>query len=257
MTDEELKALIANLFEDMAREHKKTEAAQQKTDAALASLIEEHKKTEAAQQKTEAAQQKTEAAQQKTEAAQQKTEAAQQKTEAATKAAQQKTEAAQQKMEAVFAKEREKTEASLRELHKNLGGVGITLGEMTEDLFRRNLESALKSRGILLNSLEHNLKVPDAEFDLVGLNGRQVVLVEVKSRLQPSDIDTLIFKQIPNFRRYFNDYKDHKLMGGLASLAIDEKLEKQVEKAGLFLFTQTKEGGASIANSSSFTPKLY
>ena len=253
MTDEELKALIANLTEDMAREHKKTEAA-------LASLIEEHKKTEAAQQKTEAAlaslleeHKKTEAAQQKTEAAQQKTEAAQQKTEAA----QQKAEAARQEMEAVFTEERKKTEASVRELHKNLGGVGITLGEMTEDLFRRNLESALKSRGILLDSLEHNLKVPDAEFDLVGLNGRQVVLVEVKSRLQPSDIDTLISKQIPTFRRYFNDYKDHKLMGGLASLAIDEKLEKQVEKAGLFLFTQTKEGGASIANSSSFTPKLY
>ena len=30
---------------------------------------------------------------------------------------------------------------------------------------------------------------------------------------QEQDIDALIFKQIPTFRRYFNDYKDHKLTG--------------------------------------------
>ena len=193
MTDEYLKTLIASLA-------KKTEAAQQKTEAVLASLAEEHKKTEAAQQKTE---------------------------------------------------------ASMRELNKNLGGIGITLGGMAEDLFRRNVAGILEQRGIRLDSLEHNLKMPDAEFDLVGFNGSQVILIEVKSRLQEQDIDALISKQIPTFRRYFNDYKDHKLIGGLSSLAIDEKLEKQVEKAGLFLFTQTKEGGASIANGPGFHPKFY
>ena len=200
MTDEYLKTLIASLAKEMAEEHKKTEAAQQKTEAVLASLAEEHKKTEAAQQKTE---------------------------------------------------------TSIRELNKNLGGVGITLGKMTEDLFRRNVAGILEQRGIRLDRLEHNLKMPDAEFDLVGFNGSQVILIEVKSRLQEQDIDTLISKQIPTFRRYFNDYKDHKLIGSLAFLAIDEKLEEQVEKAGLFLFTQTKEGGASIANSQGFHPKFY
>ena len=228
MTDEYLKTLIASLAKEMAAEHKKTEAV-------LASLAEEHKKTEAAQQKTEVAQQKTEAALASLVEEHKKTEAAQQKTEAA----------------------QQKTESSIRELNKNLGGIGITLGGMTEDLFRRNVAGILEQRGIRLDSLEHNLKMPDAEFDLVGFNGSQVILIEVKSRLQVQDIDALIFKQIPTFRRYFNDYKDHKLMGGLASLAIDEKLEKQVEKAGLFLFTQTKEGGASIANGPGFHPKFY
>ena len=242
MTDEYLKTLIASLAKEMAEEHKKTEAA-------LASLAEEHKKTEAAQQRTEAVIASLAEEHKKTEAViaslaeeHKKTEAAQQKTEAA----QQRTEAAQQK-----------TESSIRELNKNLGGIGITLGGITEDLFRRNVAGILEQRGIRLDSLEHNLKMPDAEFDLVGFNGSQVILIEVKSRLQVQDIDTLIFKQIPTFRRYFNDYKDHKLIGGLASLAIDEKLEKQVEKAGLFLFTQTKEGGASIANGPGFHPKFY
>ena len=242
MTDEYLKTLIASLA-------KRTEAAlaslaeeRKKTEAVIASLAEEHKKTEAAQQKTEAVLASLAEEHKKTEAAQQKTEAVL----ASLAEEHKKTEAAQQK-----------TESSIRELNKNLGGIGITLGGITEDLFRRNVAGILEQRGIRLDSLEHNLKIPDAEFDLVGFNGSQVILIEVKSRLQEKDIDALIFKQIPTFRRYFNDYKDHKLMGGLASLAIDEKLEKQVEKAGLFLFTQTKEGGASIANGPGFHPKFY
>ena len=192
-----------------------------RTEAALASLAEEHKKTESAQQKTEAAL-------------------------ASLAEEHKKTEAAQQK-----------TEASIRELHKELGGVGLTLGGIGEDLFRRNLEGALKQRNILLDRLEYNLKMPDFEFDLIGFNGTQVILVEVKSRLQEQDIERLISRQLPAFRKYFGEYKGHKLIGGLASLVIDEKLEKQVEKAGLFLFTQTKEGGALIANAPDFTPKLY
>ena len=249
MTDEYLKTLIASLakkteaaLSSLAEEHKKTEAV-------LASLAEEHKKTEAAQQKTEAVLASLAEEHKKTEAAQQKTEAA----IASLVEEHKKTEAAQQKTETT----QQKTEASMRELNKNLGGIGITLGGMTEDLFRRNVAGILEQRGIRLDSLEHNLKMPDAEFDLVGFNGSQIILIEVKSRLQVQDIDALIFKQIPSFRRYFNDYKDHKLIGGLAFLAVDEKLEKQVEKAGLFLFTQTKEGGASIANSQGFHPKFY
>ena len=46
-------------------------------------------------------------------------------------------------------------------------------------------------------------------------------------------------------------------MGGLASMAVDPALEEEVEEAGLFLFTQTKEGGASLSNSPDFVPKTY
>ena len=174
--------------------------------------------------------------------AQQKTEAAQQKTEAA----QQKTEAAQQK-----------TETAIRELHKELGGVGRTQGEIAEDLFRRNIKRILKNRGFILDELAYNWKMPDAEYDLIGINGIYIILIEVKSRLQEQDIDTLIFKQIPSFRKYFDQYKGHKLIGSLASLAVSRELEKQVEKAGLFLFTQTEEGGASLVNSPDFKPRFY
>ena len=142
-----------------------------------------------------------------------------------------KTEAAQQK-----------TEVAIRELHKELGGVGRTQGDIAEDLFRRSTSKLLQDRGIAIEELKYNLKAPNAEFDLLFINGKLLILTEVKSRLHSSDIDTLIHKQIPAFKRYFGeDYKGRKIIGALASLAVDADLEKQVEAAGpVFIYTDKR-----------------
>ena len=46
-------------------------------------------------------------------------------------------------------------------------------------------------------------------------------------------------------------------IGGIASTVFSKELEQKAEAAGLFAFTQTEEGGASIANSPDFTPVFY
>ena len=239
MSEEELKTILGNLAKTMdglgktvaeiGKEHKKTELAQQKTELAqqkteaiIVSLAEEHKKTELAQQKTEAAQQKTEA------------------------------------IIVSLAEEHKKTELSMRELQKELGGVGNTQGEIAEDLFRRNIPGILEKKGIAIEEVLFNLRTPETEFDLVALNGKELVLTEIKTRLRLSDIEKFVNKQIPNFKEYFGKrYEGRKIIGALASLAIDAELEKEVEKTGLYLFTQTKEGGASLVNSPNFKPKFY
>ena len=136
-------------------------------------------------------------------------------------------------------------------------GIGVTIGDTAEDLFRRNIKEALTRRGIVIDRVMNNIQYPGGEFDLLCPNGIYAVLVEVKARLRSSDINFFLKKQIPDFRKYFTEYKDHKLVGGLASMAANHKLEKRVEESGLFLFTQTAEGGASIANHSDFNPTYY
>ena len=54
-----------------------------------------------------------------------------------TELAQQKTELAQQKTQAALLSFQENMEAGMRELRKELSGVGRTQGEIAEDLFRR------------------------------------------------------------------------------------------------------------------------
>ena len=166
----------------------------------------------------------------------------------------------------------QKTEAGLQELRaaqqrtdSRLTGIGITIGDTSasESLFCRNAKEALARRGIIIDRVMPNVDYQDGEFDLFCVNGDHAVLVEVKARLRSSDINFFLKKQIPDFRKYFTEYKEtctrqgEKLIGALASMAVSQKLERRVEDLGLFLFTQTEEGGASIANSIDFNPTHY
>ncbi|MCP4699057.1 MAG: hypothetical protein GY862_19725 [Gammaproteobacteria bacterium] len=45
--------------------------------------------------------------------------------------------------------------------------------------------------------------------------------------------------------------------GTLGSLVVPEQLELQAEKAGLFVFTQRKDGGAGITNEMNFRAKVF
>ena len=62
----------------------------------------------------------------------------------------------------------------------------------------------------------------------MALNGKELVLTEIKTRLRLSDIEKFVNKQIPNFKEYFGKrYEGRRIIGALASLAIDAELEKQ------------------------------
>ena len=164
-----------------------------------------------------------------------------------------KTEAAQQKTEAGLQELKE----AIAHTNKRLDGIGITQGDIAEDLFGRNVQNALEKRGIPIDKMLSNPSASGFEFDLLGVNGSSIILIEVKARLRPKDIYRLVHEQMPSFRKVFPEYKTHKLMGGLAAMAFSKKLEKEVASAGLFAFTQTEEGGASIVNHADFKPAFY
>ena len=90
-------------------------------------------------------------------------------------------------------------------------------------------------KGIAIEELYFRLGASQAEFDLAALNGKELVLAGIKTRLKASDIHNFIHKQIPNFKEYFGKRynKGRRITGALAGLVVDAELEKQVEEAGL------------------------
>ena len=135
----------------------------------------------------------------------------------------------------------------MRELRKELSGVGRTQGEIAEDLFRRNLMRALAYRGILLDRLEHNWRLPETEFDLIGINGEQIVLVEVKSRLNSRDIERLIDKQIPIFRKRFDEFRGHKTNRLCCLSGHEQKIRKTSSGRGPFcVYPDRRRGSVTI-----------
>ena len=168
---------------------------------------------------------------------------------------------AQQKTDVKMAElieQHKKTEIGLVELQKTvervttrLGDMGNIQGNVAEDLFRRNIVSLLAKRGLRIDNVGFHVTMPGtAEYDIVAENGQEVVVLEVKNKLSSRQIRRFLNMQLPRFKREFPVYANYKIYGAIGSLIVSEALEQEAENAGLFVFTQSKDGGASIANQS-------
>jgi len=189
--------------------------------------------------------------------------------------AQQKTDVQLAKTDAQLAKTDEKmaelieqhkeTEAGLVKLQKTveqvttqLGNMGNIQGEIAEDLFRRNIVPLLAERGIKINNVGFHVTMPGtAEYDIVAENGQEVVVLEVKNKLSSRLLRRFLNVQLPRFKREFPLYADYKIYGAIGSLIVSETLEQQAISEGLFVFTQSQDGGASITNPPNFQAKAW
>ena len=151
------------------------------------------------------------------------------------------------------------TSVQIRELRAQLGDLGIVQGEIGEELFYRNLKSMFKERGIIFNSVRRNLRKrrDDREYDIVATNGTQVLVVEVKNKLRRKQIDQFLEERLPEFKEKFPQYKDKELLGAVGALVVKDDIARYAEKKGLFVLTQTDEGGATILNKEKFKPKVF
>lgn len=96
-----------------------------------------------------------------------------------------------------------------------------------------------------------------AEYDIVASDGDEVLVIEVKNKLSVKIVDTFISKKLPNFRTVFPEYRNCRVSGGIGALVVKDEVGRYAEKAGLYVLTQTDDGGAALLNSKNFKPKLF
>ena len=146
----------------------------------------------------------------------------------------------------------------LDKVGKQLGDLGIVQGEVAEDLFYRNLKSLFKKRDMLFREVKRNVRRKGkGEYDIVASNGKEVLVIEVKNKLTRRLVDEFIRRKLPRFKELFPEYKDKMLLGGVGALVVKEDVGRYAEKAGLFVLTQTDEGGAALVNKDRFRPKVF
>jgi len=151
-----------------------------------------------------------------------------------------------------------KTIKKLDDIGSQLGDLGIVQGEVAEDLFYRNVRYLFKERDITFADVKRNLKKKGVgEYDIVAVNGDSVLVIEVKNKLQKRMIDSFIDKKLPKFKKAFPQYRAYKLLGGIGALVVKDDVGRYAEKAGLFVLTQTSEGGAVLANRKNFRAKEF
>ena len=170
------------------------------------------------------------------------------------KDSQQKTDEQLNRTEALL----EKTIKKLDDIGRQLGELGLVQGEVAEDLFYRNVKSVFTKRKMTFRNVRRNLKKKGmAEYDIVAVDGEQVLVIEVKNRLDKRMVDRFVEQKLPKFMEAFPEYRSYRVIGGMGALVVKDEVGRYAERSGLYVLTQTDEGGAAILNREGFKAREF
>ena len=132
-------------------------------------------------------------------------------------------------------------------------------GKLMESLVEGDLVGLLQQRGI---AVQHTVTNPRQnygerrwEFDIVAINGEEVVVVEVKTTLRVPDIDRFIGR-LNEFPDLMPEYAGRRIYGAVAYLKAHQQSDVRAERLGLFVIRATGSS-ASITNRDEFTPRTF
>jgi Holliday junction resolvase-like predicted endonuclease len=132
-------------------------------------------------------------------------------------------------------------------------------GKLMEALVEGDLVKLLQQRGI---AVQHTVTNPRQnygerrwEFDIVAINGEEVVVVEVKTTLRVPDIDHFVGR-LNEFAELMPEYADRRIYGAVAYLKAYQESDVRAERLGLFVIRATGSS-ASITNREEFTPRTF
>ena len=164
-------------------------------------------------------------------------------------------------------KETDKKIAKLERTIDKIGsGFNERWGRFVESLVEGKLSKLLRERGIQVMYTASNVTrdilnekgevIGQKEFDIIVVNGKEVVLVEVKTTLNHKNVQQFLDQHLKDFKRYFLEYKKHTLYGAVAYLKSEDKAKSFAEEQGLFVIKATGDS-AHIINQANFKPKAF
>ena len=178
------------------------------------------------------------------------------------KEAQKKTDEQQKKTDEQQKKTDEQLKKTIKKLDDigvNLGKLGIVQGEVAEELFYRNVTGLFRPLDLRFDRIRRNVKVKGSkgEYDIVANDKGRVLVIEVKNKLDRRMVDEFMQKKLPQFKTLLPEYRDSRVIAGIGALVVKDDVGRYAEKAGLFVLTQTSDGGAALLNRKDFRPKEF
>ena len=180
------------------------------------------------------------------------------------KQAQKKTEKTQQKTEKGLMELKEAVKKQSENLDKANGNFTRKWGAFMEKLVEGQLVDLMQKRNIPVNLVMRRIEIMDkkdknklAEFDLLAVNGDEMVVVEVKTTLSNEKLDDFIQK-LTKYKHRLPEARK-KVYGAVAYLNYDEKSKEEAINKGLFVIEAPRRDGdfAKIVNPEGFKPKEF
>ena len=132
-------------------------------------------------------------------------------------------------------------------------------GKFMESLVEGDLVDLLQAQGITVKSTytqAHGRRNgEDYEFDILALNGEEVVVVEVKTTLKSEDVTHFLAK-LDKFTVYEPHLKGLRVYGAVAHLKTHPSVTRYAQRRGLFVIRATGNS-ASIINEAGFVPRAF
>ena len=132
-------------------------------------------------------------------------------------------------------------------------------GKLVESLVEGDLIKLLNKKGIdveqTVQRVKGNHKGQNYEYDIIAVNGDEIVVVEVKTTLRPPDVKDF-HERLWKAKKYLSRYRDNKIFGAMAFITTYGAAERMAEKLGFFVIKATGSS-SSIVNGSDFTPKAF
>jgi Holliday junction resolvase-like predicted endonuclease len=132
-------------------------------------------------------------------------------------------------------------------------------GKLVESLVEGDLIKLLNKREIQVESIiprrRGNKNGQNYEFDLIAINGTEMVIVEVKTTLRPDDIDDF-HKKLLKAKTYMPEYHDKIIYGAVAFITAEGASDRMAEKQGFFVI-RASGNSSFIINQDDFKPKAF
>ena len=148
------------------------------------------------------------------------------------------------------------TDLRLRKLDELFNG---QWGKLMESLVEGDLVKLLAERGV---AVDHTINNPKKnygprrwEFDILAVDGREVVVVEVKTTFKVDDVDYFV-ERLQDFPELMPEYADRRVYGAVAYLKSRESVNVHAARQGLFVIRATGSS-ASITNDAEFAPRAF
>nr|VFJ58636.1 MAG: hypothetical protein BECKFM1743C_GA0114222_102304 [Candidatus Kentron sp. FM]VFJ59526.1 MAG: hypothetical protein BECKFM1743A_GA0114220_102394 [Candidatus Kentron sp. FM]VFK12113.1 MAG: hypothetical protein BECKFM1743B_GA0114221_102244 [Candidatus Kentron sp. FM] len=132
-------------------------------------------------------------------------------------------------------------------------------GRLVESLVEGALVPLFQEYGISIQRTSPRTKGcyqgENYEFDILVVNGSELVIVEVKTTLRPRDVRKFIGK-LDNAKTWMSEYASKTIYGAMAFLQADAEADKMAENQRLFVIRATGDS-ASIVNREGFRARTW
>ena len=148
-----------------------------------------------------------------------------------------------------------------REMNRRWGELANKMGTMVEDLVAPSLPRIIQElldQDVIDLMVRWKRKLADGrvrEYDAVAITAELICLNSTKSTLRSTDVDQFV-EEIDYFREFFPEYRDHPVVGILASLAVEESVLNYAEKQG-FVVLAVGDQVMEVKNRPGFVPKRW